>query len=219
VRILVGTPCYGCLMTIDYFNTMAHLLRDGLEHGVEVDFMQIGNQVTKKARNSIVSYFHLHPEYDYLLFVDADTGVEPGGIGKLIKSGKDVIGAPVALKGYNPDGSPVLNIGEIYSQEGSIAEIEHIGNACLLFSRKAIKALIDISKPYEDSPTFSRGDVEKLSTKAWDVFYIGVMEDGVYRPEDFSTCWTFRNKLGIKVYCDLSVKTTHQGTHQFKSWR
>ena len=106
MNILVGTPCYGCQMTIDYFNSMTHLLRDGLQHGVNVDFMQIGNQVTKKARNSIVSYFHTHPEYTHLLFVDADTGVEQGGIGKLLKSGKDVIGAPVALKGFNPVDAP-----------------------------------------------------------------------------------------------------------------
>lgn len=217
MNILVGTPCYGCFMTIDYFNSMTALLRDALKHGVNIDFMHIGNQVTKKARNSIVSYFYTHPEYSHLLFVDSDTGVESGGIGKLLESGKDVIGAPVALKGFNIDGSPVLNIGEIYSQEGSIAEIEHIGNACLMFSRKAIDALISISTPYDDDPAYARGDTKAIG-KTWDVFYIGVMEDGVYRPEDYSTCWKFRNKLGIKVYCDLSVKTTHQGTHQFKSW-
>jgi len=217
MNILVGTPCYGCFMTIDYFNSMTTLLRDALKHGVNIDFMHIGNQVTKKARNSIVSYFYTHPEYSHLLFVDSDTGVESGGIGKLLESGKDVIGAPVALKGFNIDGSPVLNIGEIYSQEGSIAEIEHIGNACLMFSRKAIDALISISTPYDDDPAYARGHTKAIG-KTWDVFYIGVMEDGVYRPEDYSTCWKFRNKLGIKVYCDLSVKTTHQGTHQFKSW-
>ena len=218
MKILVGTPCHGCQMTTDYFQSMTNLLRDGIKNGVEIDFLHIGNQVTKKARNSIVSYFHQRPDYDYLLFVDSDTGVESGGIGKLIKSGKDVIGAPVALKGYNPDGTPVLNIGKIYSQEGSIAEIEHIGNACLLFSRKAIDALISISAPYKDPGLYSRGNIEGRPDQLWDVFYIGVMEDGIYRPEDFSTCWKFRNKLGIKVYCDLSVKTTHQGTHQFKSW-
>jgi len=219
VNLLVGTPCYGCLMTIDYFQSMTNLLRDGLAHGVNVDFMQIGNQVTKKARNNIVSYFYTHSEYTHLLFVDADTGIEAGGVGKLLRSGKDVIGAPVALKGYHPDGSPVLNIGEIYSQEGPIAEIEHIGNACLMFSRKAIDALIGISTPYtENSSSISRGDKNVMQDKVWDVFYIGVMEDGIYRPEDYSTCWTFRNKLGINVYCDFSIKTTHQGTHQFKSW-
>ena len=96
MNFLVGTPCYGCFMTIDYFNSMTALLRDALKHGVNIDFMHIGNQVTKKARNSIVSYFYTHPEYSHLLFVDSDTGVESGGIGKLQESGKDVIGAPVA---------------------------------------------------------------------------------------------------------------------------
>ena len=196
---------------------MIHLFRDGLEHGVNVDFLQIGNQVTKKAMNSIISYFYTHPDYSHLLFVDADVGIEPGGVGKLISSGKDVIGAPVALKGYE-DGSPVLNMGEIYSQEGSIAEVDHLGNACLLMSRKAVDALIGISTPYFDDTKNRRGMAEESPGKVWDVFYVGVMEDGVYRPQDFSTCWKLRNKLGIKVYCDLSIKTTHQGTHQFKSW-
>ena len=205
-------------MTIDYFQSMTNLLRDGLAHGVNVDFMQIGNQVTKKAMNSIISYFHEHPDYTHLLFVDADVGIEPGGIGKLLKSSKDVIGAPVALKGYHPDGSPVLNVGTVCSQEGSIAEVEHIGNACLMFSRKAVDALIGISTPYAEDSSASRGDKKALESQAWDVFYVGVMEDGVYRPQDFSTCWKLRNKLGIAVYCDLSIKTTHQGTHQFKSW-
>ena len=218
MNLLVGTPCYGCLMTIDYFQSMTNLLRDGLAHGVNVSFMQVGNQVTKKAMNSIISYFYTHPEYTHLLFVDADVGIEAGGVGKLLRSGKDVIGAPVALKGFYSDGSPVLNVGEVYSQEGSIAEVEHIGNACLMFSRKAVDALIGISTPYEDGSSSSRGDKNAIQNQAWDVFYVGVMEDGVYRPQDFSTCWKLKNKLGITVYCDLSIKTTHQGTHQFKSW-
>jgi len=216
VNLLVGTPCYGCLMTIDYFNSMTHLLRDGLQHGVNVTFMQIGNQVTKKAMNSIISYFYTHQDYSHLLFIDADTGVEQGGIGKLLNSGKDVIAAPVALKGFHPDGTPVLNVGKILSKEGSIANVEHVGNACMLLSRKAVNALIENATPYTDPTKYSRGD--EAQDKAWDVFYVGVMEDGQYRPQDFSTCWTLRNKLGIDVYCDLSIKTTHQGTHQFKSW-
>ena len=217
MNLLIGTPCYGCLLTIDYFQSMIHLFRDGLKHGVNVDFLQIGNQVTKKAMNSIISYFYTHPDYSHLLFVDADVGIEPGGVGKLLSSGKDVIGAPVALKGYE-DGSPVLNMGEIYSQEGSIAEVDYLGNACLLMNRKAVDALIGISTPYFDDTKNRRGMTEESPDKVWDVFYVGVMEDGVYRPQDFSTCWKLRNKLGIKVYCDLSIKTTHQGTHQFKSW-
>ena len=218
MNLLVGTPCYGCLMTIDYFNSMINLLRGELEPGTTVDFLQIGNQVTKKAMNSIISYFYTHPEYSHLLFIDADTGIESGGVNKLLQSGKDVIGAPVALKAYHPDGSPILNVGEVCSQEGTIAEVEHIGNACLMLSRKAVDSLISISTPYDGDSAYARGDKKAIQEKIWDVFYVGVMEDGVYRSQDFSTCWKFRTKLGIKVYCDLSIRTTHQGTHQFKSW-
>jgi len=35
---------------------------------------------------------------------------------------------PVPLKGYNEDGSPVLNIGEILNVENAMAETTHVGN-------------------------------------------------------------------------------------------
>jgi hypothetical protein len=194
---------------------MTALLRGGMQSGINVDFLHIGNNsLVQKARNSMISYFHLHKEYSHLIWVDADMGIPNDCVPKLLKRDVDIIGVPVPLKGYNADGSPVLNIGEILNIEDGLAETTHVGNAVLMFSRKAVDALIEISTPYEDHPSYSRG--ETTGDKAWDVFYVGVMEDGIYRPEDYSTCYKLR-KLGFKIYLDMTIPVKHNGMHGFQT--
>jgi len=214
-NLLIATPCYGCMLHIDYFASMTALLRGAIQGGIGIEFIQIGNQVTKKARNSMISYFYEHKEYSHYIHIDADMGVPNDCIPKLLKRDVDVIGVPVPLKGYNPDSSPVLNIGEILNiTEDGLAETIHVGNAVLMFSRKAVNALIEISTPYEDHPLYSRG--QALGGKAWDVFYVGVMGDGIYRPEDYSTCYKLR-KLGFKIYLDMTIPVKHNGMHGFST--
>jgi len=215
LNLLIATPAYGCQLHIDYFNSMVALLRGAMKSNINIDFLTIGNQVTKKARNSMISYFYEHKEYTHYVHVDADMGIPNDCIPKLLKRKVDVIGVPVPLKGYNPDGSPVLNIGEILNiTKDGLAETTHVGNAVLMFSRKAVNALIKISKLYDDNPEYSRG--QTLGSKAWDVFYVGVMEDGVYRPEDYSTCYKLR-KLGFKIYLDMTIPVKHNGMHGFQT--
>jgi hypothetical protein len=214
-NLLIATPCYGCMLHTDYFASMTALLRGALQSNINVDFLHIGNQVTKKARNSMISYFHEHKEYTHYIHIDADMGVPNDCIPKMLKRNVDVIGVPVPLKGYNSDGSPVLNIGEILNiTEDGLAETTHVGNAVLMFNRKAVDALIEISELYEDNPQYSRG--ETVGNKAWDVFYVGVMEDGIYRPEDYSTCYKLR-KLGFKIHLDMTIPVKHNGMHGFQT--
>ena len=214
-NLLIATPAYGCQLHTDYFNSMIALVRGAMKSNVNVEFLTIGNQVTKKARNSMISYFYEHKEYTHYIHIDADMGIPNDCIPKLLKRNVDVIGVPVPLKGYTPDGLPVLNIGEILNiTDDGLAETTHVGNAVLMFSRKAVEALIKNSEPYEDDPRYSRGGT--LGDKAWDVFYVGVMEDGVYRPEDYSTCYKLR-KLEFKIYLDMTIPVKHNGMHGFQT--
>ena len=57
---------------------------------------------------------------------------------------------------------------------------------------------------------------QTLGNKAWDVFYVGVMEDGIYRPEDYSTCYKLK-KLGFKIYLDMTIPVKHNGMHGFQT--
>ena len=215
-NLLIATPAYGCQLHTDYFSSMVALLRGAMKSNINVDFLHIGNQsLVPKARNSLISYFYQNKQYTHIVFIDADMGIPNDCIPKLLKHKVDVIGVPVPLKGYNSDGSPVLNIGKILNiTKDGLVETTHVGNAVLMFSRKAVNALIKESKQYEDNPEYSRG--QTLGNKAWDVFYVGVMEDGVYRPEDYSTCYKLK-KLGFKIYLDMTIPVKHNGMHGFQT--
>jgi hypothetical protein len=213
VDIMVATPAYGCQLHTDYFNSMLALQEGAIRSGINIDFVTIGNQsLVPKARNSLISYFNYEKKFSHIIFIDADMGISNNCVPKLLSRSVDVIGVPVPLKGYNPDGSPVLNIGNISNMtEDGLAETEHVGNAVLMLSREAVDAVIKVSEEYADDPRYSRGD--SISTKQYDVFKIG-LKDGHYLPEDYYLCSTLRG-LGYKIYIDLTLPVKHNGMHGF----
>ena len=123
----------------------------------------------------------------------------------------DVIGAPVALKGRNPDGSRIWNIGPCCGEEDDLYITDRVGTAALLLSRNATNALVaDASanaRVYARSRT-SRGDFD--AALHYDAFQVGVV-DGEYLSEDYWACRRLRN-LGFKIYVDATVVTQHHGT-------
>ena len=220
INLFIGTPAYGCQLHIDYFNSMMALKTGAMEKGINVDFGLIGNQsLVPKARNSIISHFYRNKQYTHLIFIDADMGIPNFCIPRLLSRKVDVIGVPVPLKGYNEDGSPVLNIGKILNIENAMAETTHVGNAVLMFSRKAVDSLIKNSQTYKSSNEYSRGD--DITEKHYDVFKIGVFDGkGIgckgltYLPEDYYVCGKLR-ELGYKIYIDLTIPVKHNGMHGF----
>lgn len=211
-NLLIATPAHNRWVHTDYMHSMLALQRMADQAGIGLDVATLGNQVTKKARNTLMSYFHQQGKYTHYLHVDADVGIQARDILKLLQRNVDLIGVPVPLGGYNDQGGPVLNIGEILScTPDGLATTTHVGNAVLMFSRKAVNAIVRDSVPYSDDPRFSRG--QQLTTKCYDIFLVGVL-DGKYRPEDYSTCYRLR-KLGFDVHLDLSIPVSHNKMHGY----
>lgn len=213
-NLMIATPAYGCVVHTDYLNSMIALVKGGMIHDIGVEIVTIGNNsLVPKARNSLISYFNEHKEFTHLIFIDADMGLPANTIPQLLKKNADIIGCPVPLKGYDEYGFPVLNVGTVYSfDQTGLADVEHIGNAVLMLSRKAVTDIIEVSEQYDDDPHFSRG--EKLSKTNYDVFKIGVV-DGHYLPEDYYLCYRLK-QLGYKIYADYSIIPKHNGMHGFE---
>lgn len=52
-----------------------------------------------RARNNLFSmYYHIYKDYDYLLFLDADIGINPQDIVQMVNRRLDVCAAPYRLK-------------------------------------------------------------------------------------------------------------------------
>ena len=130
---------------------------------------------------------------------------------RMLAANVPVLGAPVALKGFDAAGNRIWNVGPSRGASGTLIQVAQVGTAALLLSRAACTALVEdaiadgrVYAPNTPSDGRFQTDVH------FDVFRAGV-QDGVYLSEDFWVCrrlWA----LGFDVLIDPSVITTHHGT-------
>lgn len=206
INILIGTPAYNGQLHIDFVNSILDFHKNKLPFTL----MMIGNEsLITRGRNTILSFFHEHKEFSHLLFLDADIGIQAIDIIKLLQHQKDVIGAPVPLKGYDAKGKKVYNVTNPVKSD-DLFEVDKVGTAVFLLSRKAIDSLVEKAEQYSGNP-YTRG--VNTGTVQYDVFKTGV-ENGVYLSEDFYVCKTLKD-LGYKIYVDDTVATVHNGMYKF----
>ena len=208
VNLMVATPAYGGMVHLDYATTLLDLRAAG----VAFTLIGMGNEsLITRARNALVAAFHAQPAFTHLLFLDADIGVPAAGIQRLLAHGRDVVAAPVPLKGFGPAGERIFNVGRVVGESGPLTLVDRVGTAVLLLSRRAIDALVDDAKRdgrVYDRATAPTGDA--ATRVHYDVFRVGVA-DGEYLSEDYWACAALR-RLGFAVHVDPTIVVRHHGT-------
>ena len=90
-KIFIGTPCYGGMITADYFKSCMQLVALAASKKIELQFATIGNEsLITRARNTIVQLFMDH-DYTHLMFIDADLAFNPESVIRMIEFDKDVV--------------------------------------------------------------------------------------------------------------------------------
>lgn len=207
-HVMIGTPAYGGMVHIDY----VHALLGYAQQDISYTLVTIGNEsLITRARNSLAAMFLERPDFTHLLYLDADVYLPAQGLAHMLAAQKDVIGAPVALKGRNAAGARVFNIGRCLGEDGEFMLVERIGTAALLLSRRAIEALANDAQ--RDGRVY--GPMNALAGESsariqYDIFRVGV-HDGEYLSEDYWVCHELR-KLGMAIHIAPTVWTRHHGT-------
>jgi len=210
-NILIATPAYGGNIHVEYLHSILAFKKAGIKFAVQT----ISNEsLITRARNTLLTNFWKMKQYTHLLFLDADVFLDSHGLMNMVSHDKDVIGAPVALKGRNENGEIILNTEADPNLEIKLQIVKRVGTAALLFSRAAIGALV------EDAITHNRiyynkhmVDQDGKPETFYDVFQVGVM-DGNYLSEDFWVCERLA-ELGFNVFVDTSAYTRHNGVVAF----
>jgi len=206
-NLMIATPAYGGAVQLSYVTSLLGFRAAGVAYSL----VGLANEsLITRARNALLSTFHARPQFTHLLFLDADVGLPAEGLARMVAADKDVIGAPVPLKGRGPRGERLFNLGRCIGEDGPLMLHERIGTAVLMLSRPAVDALVDEAR--------ARGGVyERMSTMVgdpgvnvhYDVFRTGVV-DGEYLSEDYWVCETLR-RLGFAIHVDPTIVTTHHG--------
>jgi len=212
INLFIATPCYASQCHTDYL----HSIMSYHKAGIPFTLFTIGNEsLVTRARNSCLSYFYSMIGFSHLLFLDADIYLHSDGLIRLLSHDKDVIGAPVALKGYDAAGNSVYNTGKVVGEEGPLIKVEKVGTAVFILSREAVNALVYDAEKNNDvyyANPHTRGDADP-NMKMYDVFKTGVF-NGEYDSEDYYVCRTLR-RLGFDIFVDPKIPTRHHGNYVF----
>jgi hypothetical protein len=202
LNLLIGTPAYAGQVHVDYVSALLVFQRERLPFTL----MTIGNEsLITRARNTIISAFHERREFTHLLFLDGDVHLPHEGLARMLAHRKDVVAAPVALKGVAPDGGRLFNVGRTVGEDGTLLLVDRVGTAALLLSRAATEALIADARAAQRVYELAQGE----GAIQYDVFRVGVI-DGEYLSEDFWVCHALR-RLGFPIHVDPTVVTRHNG--------
>ena len=137
--VMIATPAYGGMVHVDYVNSLLTYQRAGIAYSLAT----IGNEsLITRARNTLLSMFWANEAFTHLLFLDADVSLPAESLQHMLTRRRDVIGAPVALKGRDAQGGRIFNVGRCVGEAGEHMLVEHIGTAALMLSRKAVASLI-----------------------------------------------------------------------------
>ena len=90
-KLFVGTPCYGGMITADYFKSCMQFVALAASKKIELQFGTIGNEsLITRARNTLVQLF-MDGDYTHLLFIDSDLAFNPEAVIRMLEYDKDVV--------------------------------------------------------------------------------------------------------------------------------
>lgn len=233
--IVIGTPCFGGVVTQDYAMSLLNLSAIGPQMGFDVAVVMLGNDaLITRGRSAIVAKF-LDSTATHLLFVDADISFAPEQVQRLLAFDKDFVAGLYPAKiidwqqlqqraGKTPetlDEAGLAYVGDTckgaeFKTEQGFATGVYAGTGFQLIKRDVF---LRMQKAYPETkykalhafprPTHPSDNLYALFDCMIDP------ETGVYLSEDYAFCRRWR-AIGGEIWLDLQSKLTHSGSYSFR---
>ena len=117
MKILIGTPAYGGMVSTGYFNSVLKVLANKeIKEKHKVEIVTIGNDALVNRARQEITKIAMDANVDKLLFVDADIIFEVSDFLKIVDADKEVIGGTYRKK----CAEPVLNFNIMEETEHEI---------------------------------------------------------------------------------------------------
>lgn len=232
--IYVATPCYGCILNVNYLQSLLALQNACLERGVScfVDF--IGNEsLVQRARNILAARFLQSAETNtHLLFIDADIGFDPSLVFRLLDFDRDVVtciypkksidwhGVRDAIdKGLNPRSNGLdfnLNIvGRNAVVENGFAEVLDSATGFMMISKTTLRRMAE----HYEATLHCVNDIQGGGDNRVDT-YVALFDCMLdpdskrYLSEDYAFCRRWQ-LMGGKIWADVGTPLMHVGNYVY----
>jgi hypothetical protein len=234
--IVVGTPCFGGVVTQDYTMSLLQLTALAPQAGFDVAVVMLGNDaLITRARSAIVAKCLDNPATTHLLFIDADIGFAPEQVVRMLRFDKDFVAGLYPAKiidwqqlseriGRTDDtmaAAGLVYVGELDADpvrktENGFATGPYAGTGFQLIKRGVFERMIKAypETKYKALHAFPRPS--QPSDHLYALFECMIDPDtGVYLSEDYAFCRRWRAQGG-EIWLDLKSCLTHSGTYSFR---
>ena len=234
--VVVGTPCFGGLVTQDFAMSLIQLTALAPQAGFDVAIVMLGNDaLITRARSAIVAKFLDNPATTHLLFIDADICFVPEQVVRMLRFDRDFVAGlypakildwPQLSQRFGQTDEPLEEAGLAYvgdictgnalKVENGFATGNYAGTGFQLIKRGVFERIIAAypETKYKALHAFPRPG--RPSDNYYALFDCMIDENtGVYLSEDYAFCRRWRAQGG-EIWLDLTSRLVHTGSYSFR---
>ena len=237
MNIFFATPCYGGLLTDQYFLSMFKLSQVLLAHGIPFRITTLRNEsLIPRARNVLTAMFLEDTSATHLMFIDADIEFDAESVIRMLAMDKDIIAgaypkktinwtsireAAVAgkedLAAYGADYAINLKLNDgnrVKTHMGAVEALD-ASTGFFLVKRKVVEDMVQhYPELFYNSDSALDPKYNPFCYALWDTMIDPV--DKRYLSEDYTFCRRWQ-LMGGEIWIDPNSKLNHVGSYTFQS--
>lgn len=236
MTLFIATPCYGDKVTVPYMRSMLDLMKRCRQHGVRYMHYTLSTEsLVTRARNSCVAAFLSHPQFDTMMFIDADIAFEPDHVFKLMLHNKEIVGGVYPKKRLNMkrfvehlehddtrfepkslDYVITMKRQTHHPVSNGLMEVDEIGTGFLMIKRTVFEKMIEkYGETIHYDPLMMV--VGQKPENFYAFFHTDIdPETNHYLSEDYFFVKRWVRDFGGKIYADIDIPLTHIGVMKFE---
>ncbi len=233
MKLFVAVPSHNQMLSSETVVSLLKLQGACLQRGWGFAFEIFGGAVIQEVRNAMAGWF-LRGGWDAMLMLDADQGVQPETVIRMVEHGGEVVGAFIPRRLYDwtavragesdigrarLQATPFVGVladpsGSFQMTDGFV-QAKYVGAGVLLVRRAALERMRGAypelrGRGFKTETAFPR-DVEN-----WGFFNVGWDEEkGSPLGEDFAFCQRYR-AAGGTIWADVVSRIVHVGRQVFE---
>jgi hypothetical protein len=244
MKLFIGTPCYGGVVTRQYLLSILRLNAALVAEGIPYTLATLDKEsLITRARNRLAHQF-LQGEATHLLFVDADIRFEPEAVLRLLRHGGPLVAGAVPKKGIDwnrlhafsgraASGAELQGLSNDYAfsvrqdeeafahetfdrrVESGFMRVTYVGTAFMLIARGAFETVAESG--LVDDYLDDEAEAGSSTSPRIHAFFETLIHpvSGRYLSEDFAFCHRWRS-TGGDVWVDVQTPLGHEGSFMFE---
>lgn len=218
MSVFFATPCYGGLLTDQYFLSMFKATQELMRAGINFKITTLRNEsLISRARNILTAMF-MQSDCTHLLFVDADIEFQPDAIIRALAYDKDIIAGAYPKKTLPIQYAINLKIYDkesrrVRTDKGAV-EVLDASTGFFLVKRETVEKMM---AAHPELHYKSDSNTDPIYNEYMYALFDTMIDprDSRYLSEDYTFCRRWQN-LGGEIWVDTNTKLNHVGSYTFE---